>query len=335
MRVPSTPGREARTSRAWPGERHLLFRTGNVDDACDRAQELLVRHRLDVDRSAGVFEATVHRARVCGLELMSFAYGAPTRIHSAPLERFVVIHVPRRGHVRFEYRGRRAVATPRRAAVFSAEGDIRMEWSRDLELLAVKVPQELLEQRVAELVGHPLSGPLRFGIGLGLAQGAVAGALGMAVRAAGAAGEGDVGGPLGAAVADTLVSALLLEHEHSYLEDTYVSGALPPSRVVCMVVDAVRADPGGAHTARGLAALAGISERALQLAFQRDTGMSPMACLRRVRLEAAREALAAARPEDGVTVLDIAVRCGFGHPGRFAAAYRQRFQEPPSATLRR
>lgn len=40
----------------------------------------------------------------------------------------------------------------------------------------------------------------------------------------------------------------------------------------------------------------------------------------------------AAGPGDGVTVLDVAARCGFGHAGRFAAAYRERFGESPSRT---
>src|SRR5262249_19712723 len=34
-------------------------------------------------------------------------------------------------------------------------------------------------------------------------------------------------------------------------------------------------------------------------------------------------------------VADIAARCGFNHVGRFAAQYRERYGESPSATLRR
>ena len=35
------------------------------------------------------------------------------------------------------------------------------------------------------------------------------------------------------------------------------------------------------------------------------------------------------------TVAGIAARWGFGHPGRFATAYRARFGEPPGTTLHR
>lgn len=38
---------------------------------------------------------------------------------------------------------------------------------------------------------------------------------------------------------------------------------------------------------------------------------------------------------DVLTVSAVAVRWGFGHLGRFGAAYQERYGEPPSRTLRR
>ena len=52
------------------------------------------------------------------------------------------------------------------------------------------------------------------------------------------------------------------------------------------------------------------------------------------RLEAVRGALLAADPGRS-TVADVAMRFGFWELGRFAGAYRARFGELPSATLRR
>ena len=57
--------------------------------------------------------------------------------------------------------------------------------------------------------------------------------------------------------------------------------------------------------------------------------MSPMRMVREVRLELARKELG----RDGRgTVADIAMNCGFGHLGRFAQAYAERFGEQPSDT---
>ena len=57
-----------------------------------------------------------------------------------------------------------------------------------------------------------------------------------------------------------------------------------------------------------------------------------MRYLRNLRLDRARQMLMDA-PDMGVT--RVALDCGFGHLGKFAAAYRARFGEAPSETARR
>ena len=39
--------------------------------------------------------------------------------------------------------------------------------------------------------------------------------------------------------------------------------------------------------------------------------------------------------DDARRVAAVAARWGFGHPGRFATAYRARFGEPPGTTMHR
>jgi transcriptional regulator GlxA family with amidase domain len=78
------------------------------------------------------------------------------------------------------------------------------------------------------------------------------------------------------------------------------------------------------------AACAGCSVRALQLAFRRCRGMTPMAALRRIRLEAARAALA-----DGPTsIRAIAAAYRFTNPGRFARLYKEVYGQSPSELRR-
>lgn len=87
-------------------------------------------------------------------------------------------------------------------------------------------------------------------------------------------------------------------------------------------------------TAASIAAAARLSVRGLQLGFQREFGVTPMAYLRAVRLEAARADLLAAEA-GGEQVAAVARRWAFANPGRFAALYRARFGERPIDTLRR
>jgi AraC-like DNA-binding protein len=77
-----------------------------------------------------------------------------------------------------------------------------------------------------------------------------------------------------------------------------------------------------------------LSPRAVQYVFRRHLRTTPMRYLRRVRLHRAHRDLLAGHAA-AVTVADVARRCGFGHVGRFAAAYQREFQETPAVTLRR
>jgi AraC-like DNA-binding protein len=77
-----------------------------------------------------------------------------------------------------------------------------------------------------------------------------------------------------------------------------------------------------------------VTVRAIQLAFRRHLATTPMAYLRRVRLERAHEQLRDATPGDGTTITQVAARWGFVNPSRFTAIYQRTYGRPPSHTLR-
>ena len=83
-----------------------------------------------------------------------------------------------------------------------------------------------------------------------------------------------------------------------------------------------------------IADAAHVGPRALQRAFRRSLDTTPLGYLRSIRLDRAHEQLLAADADDGTTVVGVATQWGFGHPGRFAGAYRARFGRSPSETLR-
>jgi transcriptional regulator GlxA family with amidase domain len=75
-----------------------------------------------------------------------------------------------------------------------------------------------------------------------------------------------------------------------------------------------------------------VSPRALQYAFRKHLGCTPQDYLRRVRLDLARRAL---RDGSAGSVSDAAAMNGFFNPGRFAAYYRDQYDENPGDTLSR
>ncbi len=86
-------------------------------------------------------------------------------------------------------------------------------------------------------------------------------------------------------------------------------------------------------SASDIAATAHVTIRALQYAFRRHYGISPMTYLRRARLDQAHRELKAADPTQ-TTVTAIAAHWGFPHPSQFSALYRSTYGIAPSHTLR-
>lgn len=96
----------------------------------------------------------------------------------------------------------------------------------------------------------------------------------------------------------------------------------------------IDANAGRDLSAVDIASAAHVSVRAVQLAFRQYLDTTPMAYLRRVRLDHAHRELQAAAPGDA-TVTRVAARWGYGQPSSFAAQYRAAYGESPSQTLRR
>lgn len=85
-----------------------------------------------------------------------------------------------------------------------------------------------------------------------------------------------------------------------------------------------------------LCEITGINQRTLFLGFHERYGLSPIAYLKLLRLNAARrELLRATRGDSAVSVTRSATKWGFFHLGRFAMEYRALFGESPQQTLKR
>jgi AraC-like DNA-binding protein len=104
-------------------------------------------------------------------------------------------------------------------------------------------------------------------------------------------------------------------------------------RGVRRALDAMRANVGRDWTVVDLATAAGVSSRTLQRQFKMFLGKTPHAALRDIRFDCARRELLQSLPEE--KVMDLALRCGFAHCGRFSIEYRRRYGETPSQTLKR
>jgi AraC-like DNA-binding protein len=93
----------------------------------------------------------------------------------------------------------------------------------------------------------------------------------------------------------------------------------------------MRANVRKSLTIEAIANAAGCGIRALQLAFRQFRDTTPMAALRRIRLEAARAEVL--RPDQDQSLARIAAEHGFSNPSRFAQLFRRAYGVYPSESL--
>jgi AraC-like DNA-binding protein len=110
-------------------------------------------------------------------------------------------------------------------------------------------------------------------------------------------------------------------------------GWMPPA-TVRRATDFMQAHAEQPLTLNEVAAEAGVTGRALQYAFRRYYGTTPIGYLRRIRLERADAELRAATPDSGVQVGAVARKWGWASPSQFSLAYQERFGVRPSHTLK-
>lgn len=312
-----------------------LIRTDDPDEARGRTQELLgCTHRMTVLGRESPFLARVRHRAMNGLGLMASTYGPAVEIGCSPPIDRVTVGFVFGGRMFIEDGGHATVADPRHGTVFCFHDELTMRWETGLRQLMLTIDKPIVERHLRALLDAPLRDPLRFTESVS-PTGGVAAAVRTMVRALETCGNAGPAPVLAAEIEHGVLTALLLGQRHNYTDAIFSTRTLPAPRAVRRVVELVDAAPEKPWTIADLALFAGVSTRSLHAAFRRQLGTSPMSYVRRRRLEHAHDELLALDPTTGTKVIDVALRHGFTHTGRFAAAYRARFGEPPSTTLRR
>jgi AraC-like DNA-binding protein len=129
-----------------------------------------------------------------------------------------------------------------------------------------------------------------------------------------------------------IVQTMLSGLPHNFSDFLASQNQAAAPRNVIRALDFIKAHASEPLTINQISAAAGCSTRALQLAFRAWRDTTPMKELNRIRLEYAHADLLKHGME--VTVTQIAMKWGFGHPGRFAQQYAQAMGQSPSQTQR-
>lgn len=329
---------------ALPAVRRLAgekaYRTSDLDAACAHIGSLFQSHVLQPVGRGRAADVCIGGRELPGMALFYHRHGAHVTVRPNELEGFFLLQIPLRGQARVRHGGEEIICDNSRAVMLSPGKSIDMEFLPDCEQLIVRLSasylaQFLERQRLEVSPRHGLcfdaSVPLSGAAGRDLLA-----ALAYLVGAV--AGENAAAPPafLAESMSSLLLGTMLTCLPHSGQQAVWRSGAAPPPLAPHYVKRALRyieefyASP---ISPEDIAGAANVSLRSLFGAFQHYLGITPMRYLRNLRLDKARELLQSGAG-DAASVTLVASQLGFAHLGRFAAEYKARFGQSPSAALK-
>lgn len=330
------------SARPFAAERLADFArvtTDDVDEAAEQIGRIFCPHHLEPGqtRAAG-FSARHNCAAFDGFSINYVAYGGSVGIDPGCLDRFFLVQIPLTGSAQIRAGASELDAAPdRTASLLSPTIPTRMMW-RDCAQAILLLDRRMVEQRAAALSGRAV-GAVEFDAAIDLnapsgqaLRTSLAGLMTLAERL------GPSGRLSAVAMADwreVLLDHLLNGQRHGLSDDirTYSGRAERLPRALRAARDYLADNAGEPLDLAQLACASGIGIRALQLGFRRHFGVSISQMLLDMRLAGLHARLAQASPD--ISITDIAFDLGFTHLSRMAGAYREKFGETPSATLRR
>ncbi|ARZ67801.1 AraC family transcriptional regulator [Streptomyces sp. HU2014] len=321
-----------------PGNMHTLVLSNDLDETREIISTAYSPYRLSVLGDPKEFSAWYAEGSFPGVTVSGLQYGAETLVVPQPLDSYLLVCQLVRGRVKVISPGREErVVGPGETYVLDPYRKFQVHWAPGARMTTVRLARETIEQAAADLLG--VEGPLRARFTL---SGAISPSAARSWAGISAAVHREVLGE-GVARSSPLVASQLTQTTAAMLMETHqlVTDGVDAQRPGVVAHPAVRRAMAAAEeradqplTLADLAAAGRVSPRALQEAFRRHLGTTPLGYLREVRLGRAHQELLAARGRADVTVAEVAYRWGFGNLGRFAGEYRRVYGHAPSRTLR-
>ncbi|MFF5209147.1 AraC family transcriptional regulator [Streptosporangium sp. NPDC000396] len=314
-----------------------LFASTDLDEIRELVARVFCPHRLDLTGDPSLLSGRFNSAQLGAVRVSYLDYGADVHIEPGDLESFFLVQIPLTGHSLIRCGKQEIVSTPSLASLPSPSRHLDMRWAAGCAQLIVKFDRTAVERALEQMLGEQLDQPIVFDLGMNLTAGwarAWRAMVDLIVREA-EHDDGLTAQPLAVAhLENALLASLLTMQPSNYL--ARLTAPRPPAvpKVVRRAVEFIEQHAHLPLTTDDIARAVAVSSRSLQEGFRSHLGLTPMAQLREVRLARVHKDLAAGDPAR-CTVTTVATRWGFLHQGRFAAAYRARYGQAPSETLRR
>ncbi len=270
------------------------------------------------------------------LVLAKISYNRDVTIEAPPLDDFFVLQFTLTGACQTSQGQLSTIVDPGKLCVLNVSRPIRQDMDGAYSQMAVKISRSVLERQLAADLGHGLPRLLEFSAE---AQ-PLSGSLASLARILSTIWS-DMGSGVSAyhqptvqrSTQQMIASLLLSAFPHNFSDQFHRNGEIPAPYFVRRAERYIQDNAQNAITLADIVAASSVSQRTLQTGFRHFRDTTPMAYLKSVRLELARQALMMSG-KDAKTVTDVAFDCGFTHLSKFAQDYKARYGETPSATAR-
>ncbi len=317
-----------------PLAKFRLVETSDPKAAHAEAVKLFAPHKLEPMPGKGQFRALLHHLRLGALACYFIRYKPEVVISSAAMKRFYLCLVPVAGACHVTQGFSAMKLAPGSVGVVNTVDPISLHWRNDCAQLVIKIDRAALENTVVAHLGRALPRPLEF-VREAVPHGAADGLVRLVdfIYRDLDQEQSAVASRLGETAAEALfLNTLLRQVPNNYAEAL----ARPASRAAPYYVrraeEFMRLHAAETLKLKDIIAVSGVSPRTLFKGFHDFRGVGPMAYLKGVRLDHARQDLTAAGVRRSVTA--VAHAWGFTHLGHFARDYKTRFGELPSNTRR-
>jgi AraC-like DNA-binding protein len=316
---------------------HRLFHSSDLDETRDTVGRIFKPHELSVRGKRQRLDAEMDHISLGGASINRLRYGANVTIEPESLDKFLLVQMPMAGQANIRCGNEKILSTPVMASVLTPSLPVHMNWQGVCDQIIVKIERAVLESACAAALGHPITKPIEFQLGMDLNHG---GGLAWRELVAFLTTSQFINGAnrqhlVTSQMEQLLATTLLTRHSHNYADALLNPAPTPDLPYIRRAEEYILAYCHEPITMQDLARYAHISTRSLYKGFQEHRGTSPMGYVRRVRLQKVRETLLQARHAgQAVSVTQVALDWGFGHLGHFTRAYRKQFNELPSQTLR-
>ena len=290
-----------------------------------------VGQQFEIRGRSRSFSTSIQFRQLTDLRLSYTWFATPMVISLVPSDPYYALYFRHSGSSEYRVPGRVFSTSPSCGAFWPGLHPVEVRTDKNWQVFGTRFSPSAIHVELSRLLGRDIARPVDFDPIVNFDHGAGRIVKQMLVQLYERAGRHEKSGLAMRQIERSLVTLILEGLRHNYSK--FVNG--PERNIAPWQVRAVEefifANAEQPLSLGNLAVIGGVSARSLQFMFPRHRGCSPMEFLRRIRFERVRNELL--HPIHGTTVTSAAMRWGFLHLGRFAAEYRARFNESPSATL--